>query len=90
MLIWSLVLLGLGTLAFLDSQFNYGYLFRSVNSVVFLLVSLGLLIRTRMLEKLGFKEQLLDSNRELRANLEDLNRSQAPAEKKESKQEVVV
>jgi hypothetical protein len=90
MFIWGLVLFGLGILAVLDSQFNYGYVFRSANSFVFLLVSLGLLIRTRMLEKLGFKEQLLESNKELRANVEELKHSQTATEKRESKQEVMV
>jgi hypothetical protein len=46
MLIWCAVLLGLGVLAFLDSLFNYGEIFRQVNSVLFLLTSLGLLVRT--------------------------------------------
>lgn len=90
MLIWCSVLLGLGVLAFLDSQFNYGYIFRSVNSVLFMLVSLGLLIRTRVLMKLGFTEKFLITNREL----QDREGAQQPAqtrmEKRESKQEVSV
>ncbi|OGC91385.1 MAG: hypothetical protein A2W25_04445 [candidate division Zixibacteria bacterium RBG_16_53_22] len=69
MLIWSLVLFALGILAFLDSQFNYGYLFRTANSVVFMLVSLGILIRTRRLAKWGFREQLIENNDELRARM---------------------
>lgn len=46
MLIWCAVIFGLGILAFLDSIFNYGEIFRQVNSVLFLLTSLGLLVRT--------------------------------------------
>lgn len=46
MLIWCAVLFGLGILAFMDSIFNYGDIFRQVNSVLFLLTSLGLLVRT--------------------------------------------
>ena len=46
MLIWCSVLFGLGVLAFVDSLINMGEVFRQVNSVVFLLISLGLLIRT--------------------------------------------
>ena len=46
MLVWSGVLFFLGIMAFLDSVFNMGEIFRQVNSVVFLLVSLALLIRT--------------------------------------------
>lgn len=87
---WSLVLLALGVLAFLDSQFNYGYLFRSTNAVLFMLVALGLLIRTRMLEKLGFKEKLLDANKELKANISELRGPQTPMGKREPEQEVVV
>jgi hypothetical protein len=69
MLIWSMVLFVLGILALLDSQFNYGYLFRTANSAVFMLVALGILIRTRMLEKMGIKERLLLNNDELRARM---------------------
>jgi hypothetical protein len=69
MLIWSMVLFVLGILAILDSQFNYGYLFRTANSAVFMLVSLGILIRTRMLEKMGIKERLLLNNDELRSRM---------------------
>lgn len=90
MFIWSLVLFGLGVLAVLDSQFNYGYLFRSANSFLFLLVSLGLLIRTRMLEKFGFKEKLLETNEELRAHIDELKHSHTPVEKSESKEKVLV
>ncbi len=90
MFIWSLVLFGLGVLAVLDSQLNYGYLFRSANSFVFLLVSLGLLIRTRMLERFGFKEKLLETNQELRKHIEELASSNVPMGKIESKQEVSV
>ncbi len=46
MLIWCGILFGLGILAFMDSLFNYGEIFRQVNSVLFMLVSLGLLVRT--------------------------------------------
>lgn len=46
MLAWSALLFFLGILAFLDSVLNMGEIFRRVNSVLFLLISLGLLIRT--------------------------------------------
>ncbi len=90
MLSWCLVLLGLGVLAFLDSQFNYGYIFRSVNSVLFMLVSLGLLIRARVLIKLGFTEKSFKAYKELH----DWGVAQQPAQtqkqKRESKQEVSI
>ena len=46
MLTWCGILFFLGLLAFVDSILNMGEIFRRVNSVLFLLVSLGLLIRT--------------------------------------------
>ena len=46
MLTWCAILFALGLLAFLDSLLNMGEIFRRVNSVMFMLVSLGLLIRT--------------------------------------------
>ena len=90
MLIWGLVLFSLGILAVLDSQFNYGYVFRSANSLVFMLVSLGVLIRTRILQKLGYKEQLLKKNVELSTKIEDMERSRSPEERLKSRQKVTV
>ena len=46
MFIWCSVLFFLGLMAFLDSLFNMGEIFRQVNSVLFMLISLALLIRT--------------------------------------------
>jgi hypothetical protein len=81
MLAWCFVLFVLGILAFLDSQFNYGYLFRTTNSLMFLLVSLGILVRTRILQKWGFREQLIINNDELRDQLVALRKSKASEEK---------
>ena len=83
MFAWSIVLFGLGVLAVLDSQLNYGYIFRSANSFLFMLLALGLLIRTKMLEKLGYKEQLLETNKELETHIEKLKASQTPMGKQE-------
>ena len=47
MLFWSTMLFILGVLAFLDAIFNYGEIFRQVNSFMFMLISLGVLIRLR-------------------------------------------
>ena len=90
MFIWSLVLFGLGILAVLDSQFNYGHIFRSANSAVFMLLSLGILIRTRLLRKMGYKENLLKKNIELNAKIEDIERSQSPEERLKAKHKVPV
>lgn len=46
MLAWCAILFVLGVAAFLDSMFNYGNIFRQVNAVLFMLLSLGLLVRT--------------------------------------------
>ena len=51
MLIWALVLIVLGVLAFLDSLFAFGEIFRRVNAVMFLLVSLGLLFEIRYMRR---------------------------------------
>lgn len=69
MLIWCMTLFGLGVLAFLDTIFNYGEIFRRVNSILFMLLSLGLLVRTRMLIKFGRIEGLLKKNAELETRL---------------------
>lgn len=53
MLIWCITLFCLGVIAFTDSFFNYGDIFRRVNSIVFMLLSLGLLIRTSVMLKQG-------------------------------------
>ena len=46
MFIWCTILFLLGIAAFLDSIFNYGMIFRQINSVFFMLISLALLVRT--------------------------------------------
>jgi len=53
MFLWVFVLFGLGVSAFIDSIFNFGEIFRQVNSVMYLLVSVGLLVRTTTLKKRG-------------------------------------
>ena len=57
MLAWCGVLFILGVLAFLDTLFNYGEIFRQVNSALFMLVSLGLLVRTATRMRLKTFEQ---------------------------------
>lgn len=58
MLIWCSVLLFLGIAAFLDSIFTFGEIFTKVNSVLFMLVSLGLLVRTSTKIRLAKREGL--------------------------------
>ena len=56
MFIWCSILFVLGILAFLDSMLNMGGIFRQVNSVFFMLISLGLLLRTTTKMKTKSKE----------------------------------
>lgn len=83
MFIWGLVLFGLGIAAFLDTQFNFGNIFRTVNSFMFMLVSLGIMIRTRALKKLGFREQLIVHNDELKDKVMELRNAPVSDEKTE-------
>jgi cell division protein FtsB len=75
MFIWCGLLFFLGVMAFLDSVFNMGEIFRQVNSVMFMLVSLALLVRTttkakeKRLEK--YQNQVFSLEREVRQLHED-------------------
>jgi hypothetical protein len=69
MLAWCAILFGLGILAFLDTIYNYGEIFRRVNSMVFMLVSLGLLVRTSMKMKMRRIEGLIDKVEDLEGQL---------------------
>jgi cytochrome c oxidase subunit IV len=52
MLWWCAFLFVLGILAFMDTIFNYGEIFRKINSVVFMMTALGLLMRVSMKTKI--------------------------------------
>ena len=65
MLVWCTILFLLGITAFMDSLFNYGDIFRKVNSVLFMLVSLGLLVRTTTKMKLRRIEGYISKIKEL-------------------------
>ena len=65
MLVWCTILFLLGVTAFLDSAFAFGEIFRTVNSVLFMLVSLGLLVRISMKRRLREVETLREKLREL-------------------------
>jgi hypothetical protein len=75
MLVWCAILFGLGILAFLDSLFNYGEIFRQVNSVLFMLVSLGLLIRTTTKIRRAALEKQVERMNALEAELTELRHS---------------
>lgn len=72
MLIWCAVLFFLGVAAFLDSLFAFGEIFRKVNSVLFMLVSLGLLVRVSIKTKLGQRENYQKQIKELEAEIQTL------------------
>lgn len=78
MLLWVALLFGLGVMAFVDSVFNMGEIFRQVNSVLFLLISLALLIRTttkakeQRLEK--YQSRIFNLEREVKALKESQKR----------------
>ena len=85
MLVWCAVLFVLGILAFMDSLFNYGEIFRQVNSVLFMLVSLGLLIRTTTKIKLRTVEGYMERIKQLEDELMSLRRtSQGKSGRRES------
>ena len=58
MLFWCALLFFLGITAFIDSVFNMGEIFRQVNSVLFLLISMALLIRTTTKSRAQSTEKL--------------------------------
>jgi hypothetical protein len=80
----------LGVLAFMDTIFSYGEIFRRVNSVVFMLVSLGLLVRTSMKMRIKRVEGLISRVEELEAQLAQLKASQpqTPGSKDREKEKV--
>jgi len=77
MLIWCGILFGLGILAFMDSLFNYGEIFRQVNSVLFMLVSLGLLVRTTTKIRRGAMERQTDRLNSLETELAEIQKERA-------------
>jgi hypothetical protein len=82
MFVWCITLFLLGIAAFMDSLFNYGNIFRQVNSVLFMLISLGILVRTttkikaRKIE--GYEKRI--ENLEMQLRVMGAEQSKAPAE----------
>jgi uncharacterized protein YqgV (UPF0045/DUF77 family) len=76
MLVWCAVLLFLGIAAFLDSLFTFGEIFRKINSVLFMLVSLGLLVRVSTKIKLAKREGEQQRIEELEKQVAELSRKQ--------------
>ena len=75
MLTWCALLFALGVTAFLDTLYNYGNIFRQVNSVLFMLVSLGLLVRTTTKMRLRITEGYIARIEKLEKELKEFTRS---------------
>jgi O-antigen ligase len=73
MLIWCAVLFLLGIIAFVDSLFTFGEIFRRINSVFFMLVSLGLLVRTSTKMKMKQMEGYIEKIKKLEEEVKALN-----------------
>ena len=65
MLVWSIVMFALGAFAFLDSFYDFGGAFRPAYAFLFMLLSLGILVRMKMLMKLQKSENLQQRMEEL-------------------------
>ena len=74
MLSWCAILFVLGIAAFLDTFYNYGDIFRQVNSVLFMLVSLGLLVRTTTKMRLRITEGYIARIEKLEKELKEFTR----------------
>lgn len=83
MLAWCTILLFLGIAAFLDAVFAFGEIFRQVNSVLFMLVSLGLLVRTSTKIRLAKREGQDRKIEEQEKRIEELERRVAELARKE-------
>jgi hypothetical protein len=75
MVLWCVVLLALGILSILDTIFNYGTIFRVADSALFMLVSLGILVRVKVLSKRRHREQLEQNNDRLRERMMEIRNS---------------
>lgn len=78
MLAWCLVLFLLGVTAFLDSFFNYGQIFQTGNALLFMMVSLGLLVRVTYKIKSRRIEKLLEENARLKEQVGSSKEYQPP------------
>jgi hypothetical protein len=79
MLVWCAVLFFLGVAAFLDSLFYFGEIFRKVNSVLFMLISLGLLVRVSSKVKMRVFETLQEKVKSLEEKLKEKEASKEKA-----------
>jgi hypothetical protein len=82
MFVWCITLFLLGIAAFMDSLFNYGNIFRQINSVLFMLISLGILVRTTSKMKArkieGYEKRI--ENLEMQLRTLNSEQTRTPAE----------
>jgi hypothetical protein len=76
MLWWCAFLFALGILAFMDTIFNYGEIFRRINSVIFMMTALGLLMRVSMKSKMRTVEGYIEKIQELEKQVSSLKQFQ--------------
>ncbi|MCK4385753.1 MAG: hypothetical protein KAW52_05760 [candidate division Zixibacteria bacterium] len=81
MVLWCIVLLFLGITAFLDNIFTQNEIFRTVNSILFMLVSLGLLVRTSIKQRIGRRESYQKRIEELEQQIRDLTQTERSPQK---------
>ncbi|MCP4631512.1 MAG: hypothetical protein GY855_01190 [candidate division Zixibacteria bacterium] len=77
MLWWCAFLFALGILAFMDTIFNYGEIFRRINSVIFMMTALGLLMRVSMKSKMRTVEGYIEKIQELEKQVLGLKKFQS-------------
>ena len=65
----------MGVMSFLDNIISYGEVFRWINSALFMMVSLGILIRTKMMVKTGRIERLIEEVEYYKQEITRLNQS---------------
>ena len=69
MFYWGIMLFGLGMLALADYSVTRGEIFGTINSIIFLSISLAVFVRMRRKEKEATLEKLIEENNELRHKL---------------------
>ena len=75
MFYWCMMLFLLGVTAVLDTIFSYGEIFRWINAVLFMLTSLGLLVRTKMMIKNWKIEKLMEEVEFYKKQITHLNQT---------------
>lgn len=76
MIFWCALLFLLGVTAFLDAIFNYGEIYRRINSVLFMLISLALLVRTTFKIRSRERETYEERIETLTARIRELQHDQ--------------